>query len=214
MPAWRAVAFASPTILYSYSQHTDAAGPVSSSPRAEGKRPVPMPQGAPPPLEGCRQFPERRMETVCETQHMLAAHSGTMTHRLEVLPDDTYLDMLHIRVLSIFPCTHLHLSFVSVSISLEHDAYFLSSGATLRHSKREGIHHQASEQKSLPFCLSRHLHSADVAVHNKAAGSASHRSCLCCCSSCTRASDSSHGPLHRQGTPPRKQCRVLLGQGS
>lgn len=39
------------------------AGPSSSGPRAEGKRPVPVPQGAPPPFEGCRQFPERKMQT-------------------------------------------------------------------------------------------------------------------------------------------------------
>ncbi|KAL0052647.1 hypothetical protein WJX82_005121 [Trebouxia sp. C0006] len=46
-----------------YRRHLAYAGPSTSAPRAEGKRPVPMPQGSPPPFEGCRQFPERKMET-------------------------------------------------------------------------------------------------------------------------------------------------------
>ena len=48
-----------------------AAGPSSCGPWAEVKRLVAVPQGAPPPLEGCRQFPERKVETVGELDHML-----------------------------------------------------------------------------------------------------------------------------------------------
>lgn len=57
--------------LHIASPFRDAAGPSSSGVRAEGKRLVAVPQGAPPPLEGCRQFPERRMETVGETEESL-----------------------------------------------------------------------------------------------------------------------------------------------
>lgn len=56
--------------LHIGSPFRDAAGPSSSGPRAEGKRLVAVPQGAPPPLEGCRQFPERKMETVGEIDHI------------------------------------------------------------------------------------------------------------------------------------------------
>ena len=54
------------------SPFRDAAGPSGSGPRAEGKRTMPVPQGAPPPFEGCRQFPERKMETVGEIDQTLA----------------------------------------------------------------------------------------------------------------------------------------------
>lgn len=68
--------------LHAASPCRDAAGPSSSGPRPEGKRPVAVPQGAPPPLEGCRQFPERKMETVGESKHhhMLTGLPSTLMH--------------------------------------------------------------------------------------------------------------------------------------
>lgn len=95
---WSAV-HASSAVMYSHNTH--AAGPFSGSPRAEGKRPVPMPQGAPPPLEGCRQFPERRMETLCEIQHMLTTYYRHYDSRILLQLDDFYIKILHISMPSI-----------------------------------------------------------------------------------------------------------------